>query len=229
MTSSPQQTPLAETPGSPGPLKRRRGRARGPIAASLLDVADLLRARVTLGALFERLGSDGLGLALLLLTLPTLIPVPGPIGMTFGGLIGLVALQVMGGARALWLPAILRRRSVPGPALRRVIARAWPHIARAETLLREGRLSKLAGRRARAALAFPLLLLAVAIMLPIPFGNVVPALALIAFSLGFMARDGAMVLVAVALSAAALIWTGLLLVAGTTLLEEALRLVGWSA
>ncbi len=203
-------------------------RGRGAITRRVMAVAGLLRReRVTLGALFERLGPEGLGLALLLLALATLIPVPGPVGMTFGTLIALVALQVMGGARALWLPSFLHRRALPGTMLRGVIARALPWLARAERWLEEERLSALAGQRARMVLAVPLFLLGVAITLPIPFGNVAPALALIAFALGFMGRDGAVTLLALALSVAALAWTGFLFVAGAALLERGAAWIGW--
>ncbi|OAH18524.1 hypothetical protein AX289_31485 [Methylorubrum populi] len=193
-----------------------------------MAVAGLLRQeRVTVGELFDRLGPEGLGLALLLLTLPTLIPVPGPIGITFGALIALVAIQVMIGAGALWLPQVLRSRTLPSAILRGVIARALPWLARAEHWLHERRLASLTGRRARAVVALLLLPLAVAIILPIPFGNVGPALALIAFSLGFMARDGAAILLAVILGLAALAWTGFLFMAGAALLEWGAALVGW--
>ncbi len=199
-------------------LELRRG--HGAVTRRLMGVAASLRQeRVTLGELFDSLGPEGLGLALLLLTLPTLIPVPGPIGLTFGTLIAFVALQVMAGARALWLPPVLRRRTLPGAALRGVIARALPWLARAEPWLQERRLAALSGRRARIALALPLLLLAVAIMLPIPLGNIAPALALVAFALGFMARDGAAILVGLLLSLAALALTGALFVAGTAVIE----------
>ena len=73
----------------------------------------------------------------------------------------------------------------------------------------------------------PLLLLAAAIALPIPLGNYAPALALIAFSLGFMARDGAAVLVALLLGLAAVVWTGILFLTGAALLDRLLGLVGW--
>jgi hypothetical protein len=203
-------------------------RGRGAITRRVLDAAALSRGdRVTLADLFDRLGPEGLGLALLLLTLPTLIPVPGPIGMTFGTLIAFVALQVMVGRRVLWLPAILRRRTLPGSVLRGVIARALPGLSYAERWLREGRLAPLAGRRAGIVLAIPLLLLAAAITLPIPLGNYAPALALIAFSLGFMARDGAAILVALLLGIAALVWTGVLFLTGAALLDHLLGLVGW--
>lgn len=222
MTSVAGREPI----GPDVPSRMARGaltRRRGAITRHVLDTAGLLRKeRVTLGEVFDRLGPDGFGLALLLLTLPTLIPVPGPLGMTFGTLIALVALQVMVGARALWLPSVLHRRPLPNAALRRVIARALPWLSWAEGWLKEGRLAPLAGGRMRVLLAIPLLLLGVALTLPIPFGNVAPALALVAFAVGFMGRDGAVTLVALILSIAALAWTGFLLAAGAALLDWAL-------
>lgn len=197
-------------------MAQRRG-----VSRRLLEIGRTLRRQdtTTVGDFLDGLGADALGLVLLVLTLPTLIPVPGPIGMTFGTLIALIALQLVFGARTLWLPARLRRRTVPAGALRGVIAKSLPWVGRIEHLLRAGRLDMLAGRRARAVLALPLLLLAVTIILPIPLGNVAPALALIAFALGFLARDGGAILVALGLSLAALAWTGFLFVAGANVLD----------
>jgi hypothetical protein len=212
---------------SPGLARRRNG---GAITRRLLEVGGLIRGeRITLGELFERLGPEGIGLALLLLTLPTLFPVPGPVGMTFGTLIALVALQVLRGAKALWVPAFLRRRSVPSASLRRVIARALPWLAGAERWLEEHRLALLAGRRSLRIMALPLLLLAAILVLPIPFGNFAPALALIAFSLGFMARDGAAILLGLILTVAAVVWTAVLFLSGAALLDQMLSLVGSGA
>ncbi len=212
--------------GLPGNGRRAGRRGRGAITRRVLDVGGLIRGeRVTLGELLERLGPEGIGLALLLFTLPTLFPVPGPVGMTFGTLIALVALQVMSGAQALWVPAILRRRSVPSASLRRVIARALPWLGGAERWLKEQRLRPLAGPKSLRIMALPLLVLAAILVLPIPFGNFAPALALIAFSLGFMARDGAAILVALLLTAAALVWTVVLFLSGAALLDQMLSLV----
>nr|WP_246736234.1 exopolysaccharide biosynthesis protein [Enterovirga sp. DB1703] len=177
----------------------------------------LRRDRVQLGELFDRLGYEGFGLALLVLTLPTIIPTPGPVGMTFGTVIALVALQVMFGARGVWLPAFLRRRTVPGAALRRGIAVALPYLARAERWLCEHRLALLTRGPARALLGLPIFVLAVAIALPIPFGNTAPALALLVFAFGFMARDGAAIAAALVLTVLAVAWTAFLFLAGASL------------
>lgn len=164
--------------------------------------------------LADRLSAQGLGLSLLLLTVPALIPLPGPFGMVFGILVALVAIQIMVGAEKLWLPRFLRRRALPQRGLRKVIRVALDWTMLAERLLREHRLAWLAGRPARMLLAPPLLLMAVTILLPIPFGNVVPALSLIAAALGFIASDGLAVLASIVLAVVAVLWTVVLLYMG---------------
>lgn len=69
--------------------------------------------------------------------------------------------------------------------------------------------------------AAPLLVMAVTIVLPIPFGNLLPALALIVAATGFIARDGLPVLVSMVIALLAVLWTLALLVFGAELLQRA--------
>ena len=207
------------------PRPRRAGR-HGPITRTLRDLGRGLRQPPgSVGAVIDRLGPEGLGLAVLLLTLPTLIPVPGPLGMVLGTLLALLSLQVLAGASRLWLPEAIRRRPAPSRTLRAAIAGALPWVGHAESVLRERRMSVLTGRRARILLALPVLALALVITLPIPFGNAVPAVALIVIALGLMARDGVAILCGLGISVVALAWTGLLVFAGAAMLELALALL----
>ncbi len=184
------------------------------------------RERITMGEAMDRLGQEGLGLALLILTLPALIPIPGPVGLTFGTLTFFIGLQVLLGARSLWLPAILRRQTIPAPAMRRVIAASLPYLTRVERYLRESRMPRLAGPQARTLLAAPVMALSLIIALPIPFGNLAPAIALVAFAVGFLARDGLAILAALVLAAIAFGWTAVLLAAGASIVEWVYGLVG---
>ena len=63
--------------------------------------------------------------------------------------------------------------------------------------------------------------LAVVIALPIPFGNTAPAVALLVFALGFIARDGAAIAAGLVLAAVAMAWTAFLVFAGASV-------VGWA-
>ncbi len=201
-------------------------RHNGPISRRLLAIARTVRSEEpSIGELFDRLESEGLGLTLLLLTLPALIPLPGPFGMVFGTLVALVALQILLGAERLWLPEQLRRRPVPQRLLRKIIRAGLDWAGYAERGLREDRLVWLTGRPARMLLALPLLLMAVTIILPIPMGNVMPALALIAASIGFMAGDGLAVLVSILIAMAAVVWTAVLLYTGAAAADYAATLL----
>jgi hypothetical protein len=201
-------------------------RHNGPISRRLLAIARTVRSdEPSVGELFDGLESEGLGLTLLLLTIPALLPLPGPFGMLFGTLVAMVALQILFGAERLWLPEPLRRRPVPQRLLRKVIRAGLDWAGFAERGLREDRMAWLTGRRARMLLALPLLLMAVTIILPIPMGNVMPALALIAASIGFMACDGLAVLVSILIAIAAVVWTAVLLYTGAAAAEYAAMLL----
>jgi len=189
--------------------------ARGPVTRRLLEVTTALkRPDLSVGDVVDELGAEGLGLALLILTLPALIPSPGPFGMVFGSLVALLACQIMIGAERLWLPAGLRRRAAPRKVIRVTVAKALPWIGRAETVLQENRLTVLTGRSARIAFAAPILLMAIAIALPIPLGNFAPAVALIVIALGFIAKDGLAVLIGLIAAILALAWTLALILFG---------------
>ena len=87
----------------------------------------------------------------------------------------------------------------------------------AKARLTPRRMLPLTGLGARSLLATPLILLGATISLPIPLGNFMPALALIAVSLGLIVRDGAAILAGLALTVLAIGWTAALVFAGSEL------------
>lgn len=194
-------------------------RAQTGIASrALLRLADgLPPGTATLGDVLDRLGRAGLGLTLLVLALPSFVPVPGlPIGLLFGAALMAVAIQMLLGSPRLTLPDWLRRRQVPRGAV--VGASRWlaPRLLRIEALLRP-RLLCWTGRRARGWAAVPILLAATAILLPIPLGNQIPALGIVACGLGFMARDGLAVLAGMGIAALGVGWNAAVVVFGLEL------------
>lgn len=193
---------------------------QGPISRRLLAFSRSSKSRtMEAGDLVDGLGPEGLGLALLVLTLPALMPLPGPFGMVFGALVLTVACQMLFGAERFWLPPLLRRRKLSQQMVRSLIARALPWIGRAESVLQESRLRQFTDRGARIACSLPSLLMSVAIMLPIPLGNFLPAVALVFVSIGFVARDGLAVLAGLATCLLAIAWTLFLFIFGAKALE----------
>jgi hypothetical protein len=163
---------------------------------------------VSLDELMSAMGRSSIAFAILILSLPALTPIPGPFGMVFGTCLAIVSLQIIAGFRRIWLPSFLGRRQVSGGTIDIMVRYTAPLVARVETLLRKNRLRHFAGPRAQAILGIPVLLLAIAVALPIPFGNLLPVAALVMIALGLMERDGLVTVLGVAMGAIALSATG---------------------
>lgn len=209
----------------PPPIHTRPAPATLRLTALRRQLADT-SGRVPLGEIVDGLGSAGLGLTLLLLTLPSMIPIPGPFGMVFGSIIALLSLQLMTGASRLTLPGFVRRVKLPAEGVRALLDRGMPYLRRVEGWLRPRRMLALTSRSARIALSLPLLLSAVTMALPIPGGNVLPAASLVAFGLAFMTRDGVAVLVGMGFSLAGAIWGAAVVFAGAEALTWVAGLFG---
>jgi hypothetical protein len=124
--------------------------------------------------------------------------------------------QLALGQRTPWLPQRLLRQSLDRARLLRALETIEPYIKWIERLLRR-RLPRLAtgiGERAAAAVAFGL---AVILALPIPGGNLLPAWAIVFFSLGIIERDGVCVAIGGAIALVALAVVALVLLLGVKL------------
>ena len=182
------------------------------LARSLLALADAAGAeRITAAELIGALGNDGPVALVLLFALPNVIPMPPGTSAVLGAPLLRLSLQMTFGTQA-WLPASVGRLSLP----RRELA---PWLRRTARWL-EGRgmpdgrapfISTGATRLAGALCS----LLAVLVLLPIPFGNMAPAFAISLCALGILRRDAKWLLAGLATGAVtiALLGKGLYLVA----------------
>ena len=159
--------------------------------------------RIQLADIMSALGNRGPAALALILALPNALPMPPGTSAILGLPLLFVVVQMML-RRPAWLPAALARRSLP----RRVIA---PALRRAASLLaspvRWPRMSRVtASRPAGQAMGALCVVLAGVLFLPIPFGNIPPALAISLFALASLRRDAlcaaaglAMTLISIAL------------------------------
>jgi hypothetical protein len=149
--------------------------------------------RITLAEIVTRLGDQARGVLMVLFALPNCLPSPPGTSAVTGLPLVFLTLQMALNIRP-WLPRGIGRRSVSREGLRNVLTRADPWLRRVEKLVHP-RLGALTSDTAERLVGFLGLFLALTIMLPIPLGNMLPALALVAFSLGFIGLDGAWVLI----------------------------------
>jgi hypothetical protein len=184
-----------------------------PIAQRLRDAAAALTAeRVSMQTMAQAHGPAAHGTMLLLMAVPCLLPVPG-VGMVLG--LGMAAL-----ATAMWrghstecLPRQVAELGLSRHWAQRVLGLLASAYAMAGRYAR-ARLSHLASAGQRSWTAAAVGLMAVIVLLPIPFGNVLPALAMMLIGLGLVFRDGVAVVLGLATAGLALFVTaGLMLMA----------------
>jgi hypothetical protein len=187
--------------GTAKPVAQVRRAAGGPFdkVRALLD--DLPDGTVTLGDVVDALGTASTGLCLLLFSLTALIPGIAPV---FGVALCAISLGLVLGHGEPLLPARMRRWSLDRDRLRTGLDRLAPRFAWLEAWLhpRGGHLLRASGLRV-AGLAS--LINGILIVLPIPFGNTAPAIAMLLLSLGLVTGDGIAVMAGLAATIIALL------------------------
>lgn len=195
-----------------------------PIVQRLHDAAATLRdERVSMRAMAQAHGPEAPGTLLLLLAMPCLLPVPG-VGTVLGAGMAALAVAMWRGQGEPCLPQRVANLELPRLWAQRVLqglACAYETAGRHA----KARLSHLAGPTWRSAVAVAVGLMAIIVVLPVPFGNLLPALALMLIGLGLIFRDGIAVILGLLMSGVALVaTTGLLLM---TWLWGSEWILGW--
>ncbi len=163
--------------------------------------ADTQRERIAIRDLLAALGDRATGALIFIFAFPNVLPMPPGTSTILGAPLIFLAAQLMLG-RAPWLPTFVANRSMTRSDFSLLVKRILPWLQRAENLLRP-RFTSLAVPPMEHVIGLLSLLLAVLLVLPIPLGNVLPALAISLMALGVLERDGLWVLSGLAVSVAA--------------------------
>ena len=162
----------------------------------LEQLADGAEPRLSLRELVNAFGERGFGALILVLSLLALLPWPPGGKAVFGLPIILLSLELALQRDQVWLPRWILRASVSRAAFGRGIRRIMRPVRFVENLTRP-RLLFMTGEVADVFTGVICVLLAMMMALPIPFGDMLPGVALALFALGMMQRDGVAVLLGV--------------------------------
>ena len=183
------------------------GLALSQLLRQLAD--DTSRDRIAVGDLLHALGDRATGALLFIFAFPNILPVPPGTSAILGAPLVFLAAQLTFGMRP-WLPGIISRRSMSRTDFHGMMRRVVPWLERAENLLRP-RVSVLALPPCEYVIGLVCLLLALVLVLPIPLGNMLPALSISLLALGLLERDGyAIATGVVAASASAVVVSGVI-------------------
>lgn len=160
-------------------------------SSMLLDyVENVGSERVTVAELAAALGERAFGLLLLAFALPNIAPlVPPGLSTVLGLPLVLLSFQLACGRPAPWFPRMLGERSFARRDLLRMLERILPALRQVERLLRP-RWTFVLGRGGERLAGGICLVLATIVLLPIPFGNILPALAISVLGLAIVEKDG---------------------------------------
>lgn len=183
----------------------RDGGGRGPKLSEILFAIanDTSRERVSVADLLAVMQDRAVGALMFVFALPNVLPTPPGTSTVLGAPLIFLTAQLALGLKP-WLPAVIADRSMARTDFAAVINKAAPWLAKAEALLRP-RLGRLVQPPAEYAIGLICFLLAVILFLPIPLGNMLPALAICLFSLGVVEKDGAWILAGLATTIVSLV------------------------
>lgn len=193
-------------PNDPELVQSPRARRTSEI---LLDYARTFPGdRVLLTDLDRLLADRAFGFLLLIFALPNTLPLGIPGLSTVTGIpLGLVAVQMMSGMRAPYLPRWLGQRSLSRKDFHRLIEKTAPWLQRLERFMKP-RWRIFQTPSAERLLGAFCLLLAIVMALPIPFGNTLPAISVTLISLALIEEDGLLAStgIVVALASLFIVW-----------------------
>jgi hypothetical protein len=156
----------------------------------------------TLGYLLDRFSERSFGLFLLIVMLPTFLPIPVGMGAVSGALTSLIGLQFLARLEHPWLPRFIAKREIHRYRIISFRDRMGKWLDRLERLTRPRNLGVLQHPVAHAFTGLLLMLLGMLLSLPLPLTNYPFGLVLLAFAFALIERDGRLMLVAWALGLA---------------------------
>ena len=180
---------MTEPTTDPAPGADHDADPKATLSSMLQALAqDDSRERISVGDLLEALGDRALAALLFVFAVPNVLPVPPGTSTVLGAPLVFLAAQLAFGRRP-WLPSVMARRTMTRSDFAALVRRISPWLARAERLLRP-RAMRLALPPMEYLVGMVCLLLAVVLVLPVPLGNMLPALAISLLALGVLERDG---------------------------------------
>ncbi|NJN75444.1 MAG: exopolysaccharide biosynthesis protein [Synechococcaceae cyanobacterium RL_1_2] len=182
---------------------------------------ELTTESVQLQQIVELAGERLFGLLLVLLSLPSALPIPAPGYSTpFGVVIFLLASQLIIGRTKPWIPDKMLHKSWPTSQVQSVIKAGLPWLKRLETITKPRYTYVCTSRAGRTLLGIAMSLMAISMMIPIPGTNTLPAIGVFVTAFGLQEDDGLISLGGLGICVAGLSLTTLILIFGQEVVKQ---------
>ncbi len=161
------------------------------LSDSLQALADMSQGRgATLGEILNAFEAKGFGLLLVILSLPSALPVPAAGYSTpFGLVLALLGLQMLFGRIRPWLPEKAKKLRLSPKMTSRMVKAGTKFFGKIEHLVRP-RLHWIHQRGGRVFLAVLVIFMSCLMILPIPTTNTAPAMVIFLVGVALCEEDG---------------------------------------
>jgi hypothetical protein len=146
---------------------------------------------ITVGRLLEALSDRSFGVIIILFALPNAII---PVAWVLGTPILLLAIQLMIGRQKPWLPEFMSRQEISRETFGRIASYVVKYLSMMEQWLKP-RWNWLTTDLAERVIGLWLTFLVLVLLVPVPFGNALPAFGISIIAAGLIEKDGAAILV----------------------------------
>ena len=183
---------------------------------SLADTLENIHFETTeggpsIGELADAVGDKGFGVLLMLLALPSALPVPAPgYSIPFGIAMAIIATQIFIGRQSIWLPKRIMAFRVYPKLASKMLSSGASFLRRIETLIKP-RLRWMHSKAGHSALAIIIFTMGVFMMIPIPGTNTMPAMSVFIIGVSMSEEDGLIAIGAIACAILAATVSGIVL------------------
>lgn len=160
--------------------------------------------QVRLNHVLELAGERIFGFLLVLLSLPSALPVPAPgYSVPFGILIVSLAVQFATGRQEPWFPRFIRQRHIGLNQTQKILSAGLPWLKRLESLSRPRMTYICISPVGRIILGCAIALMGLSMMIPLPLTNTFPAIGVFIVGFSLIEDDGLVGLAGLAVCALA--------------------------
>ena len=161
-----------------------------PLSQVLYDLAQEERGKVTVRRIRNALADRSFATFVVFTAGLNLLPFPPGTTILLGVPIVLVAFQMVFGYPTVWLPRFFLKQSLSQKAFHRMTTWLIPFLRRMENWVRPRYWPFPSAKAAEKVVGIITLIFAIAVVIPIPFGNWLPALACFICGIALSERDG---------------------------------------
>ncbi|MGC0371869.1 MAG: hypothetical protein DGJ47_000570 [Rickettsiaceae bacterium] len=160
-----------------------------------------LEQKTRISELMHDFHENGILLAMIFFALPVAIPLPYPPGFTtiMGVPLIVLSLQLLIGSKKVRLPETINAYTIQNTKLKTISDKIVPIVEYVEKYIKP-RYNFASSVYCEQILGLICLIASLAVAIPLPFTNAIPALGITVMSLGLMNRDGLVILYGVAIA-----------------------------